>query len=267
MKSVCFVIPFRSKAKSNNWSFHCAQLRRTLESLLNTTSENFHVVVVVSDVPQNQLINDKITYVDFDLDFMSRNEIILDFEPEDWRWYEFAMDHARRVCKGINYARELRMFDYFMSLDADDLISNNLSNYLGLTDSDSSYYVGKGFEFYENLNRLKKIDRNFNLICGSSHILRECSIPIFDMTQRSFHYFDFFTSHGWIKTKLMGAGEKFIEIDFPAVCYVKSKNNWSHSLLSLFGIIKYGMKNFWFKLIFTKPNFQQKLEFGLRVLN
>lgn len=268
MKTVCFVIPFRSQVNSNNWSFHSAQLRRTLESILNSSSDNFHVVVVITEVPENQLINEKVSYVEFGMEFLTSSQIILDFEPESWRWYEFAMDHARRVSKGINYGRDLRRFDYFMSLDADDLISKNLALYVGhgTENSDYSYFISKGFEYYDNLDFLRRIDRDFELICGSSHVLRECCIPIFDLNQRNFHYFDYFTSHGWIKTKLMAGGEKFIEINFPAVCYVKSKNNHSHSLLNLYDKFKSELKVFCYKLISGKPTVEQKLEFGLRAL-
>src|SRR5690606_4716603 len=134
---------------------------------------------------------------------------------------------GKKITYGCKIAKEDGC-DYIMSVDADDLISNQLLNYIEANNNNGKvpgWYIEKGYVVSEGGNwaiRQKKM----HLFNGSTHILRSDIINIPDFNSTEWHDFSLFTAHGWIKGRLKKYFNIEIEpIGFYAVVYIIHHNN------------------------------------------
>ena len=233
---IAFIVPFRSKASSQNWNFHSVLLNRTLKSISNQTNSNFKVIVVYNDFPENKFESDSITWLHFPFPFLKIKDIT-DYQSDAKRYFvkdqyaEFSMDQGRKSIFGADFARKAG-YRYIMSVDADDLVSNKIAQFVDdkIESAPSGWYVNKGYVYLEGKNLLFRYPRHMNQFCGSSYIVREdlISIPSFD--SRSMLDYSFFSGHAWLLNRLKENNNVLLQpLPFYGIIYILNSVSWMNS--------------------------------------
>lgn len=233
---IAFIVPFRSKTSSKNWDFHSSLLNRTLQSISNQTNSNFQIVVVYTDFPKNKFESKFVTWLHFPFPFLKVKDIT-DYESHAKQYFlkeqyaEFSMDQGRKSIFGAEYARKSG-YRYIMSVDADDLVSNKIAQFVedNQENSDAGWYVNKGYVYVENKNLLFRYPRNMNEFCGSSYIVRHdlISIPSFD--SRNMLDYSFFSGHAWLLNRLRDYNNAVLQpLPFYGIIYILNSVSWMNS--------------------------------------
>jgi hypothetical protein len=153
-----FAIPLRSRAVSRDWKRVCNLLSRTLSSILGQTDQNFYVAVGCHELPELTIPPDP--HVVF-LQTSAAIPTALAQQGEDKK-------RKRRLA--LAYLRTLGG-GYFMPLDADDLVSQRLVQYVRSNPPQFGYIMNKGYELDSQTGRVKYAPR-FSKFCGSCAIFR-----------------------------------------------------------------------------------------------
>lgn len=250
---IAFILPLKPKAQSKNWEKDCSLLQKTIESLLNQRSGNYKIFVVYSDEPEIKNSSQKIIWVKFSYPFVSFNDIpdatiILPHFKNDKVMLERRWDKSKKIFYGCKQAKE-QGCTYIMSVDADDLISNRLVEFMEkriTVDDCPGFYIKSGYLLQHGKKRMISIKDGMQNFNGSTHILRSDLLAIPDFEKGKWLDFNLFTSHGWVLHRLKESRNVQLEaIPFPAVIYVAHGGN----------ISKVGSLNFkerikqWIKLI------------------
>jgi hypothetical protein len=230
---IAFVVPFRPKETSQNWAYHSALLGRTLKSICNQSANSFMVIVVYTDLPENQFHHPRIVYLKFPYQRLGMNDIT-DYPGEVSKIYNErdavnVMDQGRRTIFGAKEAIRLNC-NYIMSVDADDLISDKIASFVEKNSSNKSagWYVNKGFVFFEGEKHLMKQPFKMNELNGSTHIIRCDLIPIPDFNSHNLLDFHFFSAHGWLRKRISQQyGEELTSLPFYAVIYSINPGGWT----------------------------------------
>lgn len=228
-----FVVPFRSKASSKDWNYHCALLNRTIRSILNQTVDNFKVIVVYTDFPEEKIENKNLIWLYFPFQFLTVHEIA-DYESYAKQYFakekyaEYAMDQARRSIYGSQLARELGS-SYIMSVDADDLVSNKIAEFVEEHKNikNSGWYVDRGYIYLDGKNYIYRYPKDINHFCGSTPIINTKLVPISDFKSTNLLDYNFFSSHAWLKYRLKDYYNSILEpLPFYAIVYVLNNQSW-----------------------------------------
>jgi hypothetical protein len=249
---IAFVIPFRSKATSDNWSFHSALLNRTIQSMLNQSNSDFRVIVVYSDYPENKIDSKFVIWLHFPFPFLKVDDIT-DYESHGKRYLrtnrdiEFSMDQGRKSIFGSRHAKDLGC-NYIMSVDADDLVSNKISQFVADNKETNcpGWYIDKGYVYDENKDQLFRYPRKFYDFCGSSYMIRTDLVSIPDFESKNLADYSFFSGHSWLIILLRDYKNVTIEpLPFYGAIYIINSVCWGNSG-SLF--LKNGLKK-WAKIL------------------
>ena len=243
-----FVVPFKSKAKSNDWEKDSLLLKRTLESTLNQVDENFRCYVVYSDMPLYPIYDSKIEWVHFPFDFLELEQIAdlhtfirrPNAHPEAYATR--FLDQGKRVLFGCTKAIN-NGCDYIMMLDADDLVSNRLSQFVNMNNRKENFgwFVSKGYLYRDGGGFLQKVPKGMNQMHGSVNIVRSNLIPMPDFNDRRLEPFVFFAHHTYLYSQIENLyGKQLQEIPFYATIYVVHNSGWStmHNDLTSFSFRK-----------------------------
>lgn len=260
---IAFVIPFRSKATSDNWPLHSSLLLRTLNSLLNQTDKNFLVILVYTDLPDFRLDHENLVWLQFPYDFLKVKDID-DYESYAKPYFsteifaEYGMDQARKSTYGCKLAKEMGS-EYIMSVDADDLVSNKMAKFVNLNSSSSNpgWYVNKGYVFVEGTKYIYRYPKNLNSFCGSTYIVRADLVSIPDFKSRNLLDYNFFSGHVWLKERLKQYHNAVL-LPFPlyAIIYILNSVSWGGTffIYSKKGILK------WVKIILYGQLLSKKIK-------
>jgi hypothetical protein len=234
---IAFIVPFRCKASSKNWEFHSALLNRTLQSITNQTNSNFKVIVVYTDFPENKYESNSVTWLHFPFPFLKVKEIT-DYELHAKQYFikeeyaEFSMDQGRKSIYGADVARKSG-YDYVMSVDADDLVSNKIVQFVedeNQNNNNPGWYVNKGYVYIENKNLLFRYPRNLNHFCGSSYIVRQDLIFIPSFESRNMLEYSFFSGHAWLLNRLKEYNKVVLQpLPFYGIIYILNSVSWMNS--------------------------------------
>lgn len=152
-----FVIPFRSSQTTTKWPEVCALLRRTLGSLRQQTHADFRALIVGREPPDFPLDDDRVEFVPTSLPIPDRN---LDSQ---------LLDQITKMQIGLNLARE-QQADFVMFVDADDVVSNRLAAFVNERVGANGFYLDSGYEYEEDVRRLKIRRSGFHLRTSTSHV-------------------------------------------------------------------------------------------------
>lgn len=248
-----FVIPLKPKSQSKNWEKDCAMLNNTLASLLNQTNEHFKVFVVYTDAPDLNIQSSKLHFIQFPFPFIPFDSIpeaqeILPHFSFDKLMLERRWDKSKKIFYGCKIAKE-QGCNYLMSVDADDLLSNKLVEFVEsrqTTNHVPGFYISKGYLLNYGKKRMIKINEGMQNFNGSTHILSSEFVVIPDFEKGKWMDFNLFTSHGWVLHRLKEQYNIQLEsIPFPAVVYVAHGGNISKVSMQKFtGKIKQLIKSF-----------------------
>ena len=241
-----FVIPFKSKEKSKDWAQDCAFLVRTLRSVLNQNNKNFRCYVVYSDLPLNVVENEKVVWVRFPYPFLASHEI----EDEERSAVQYGLgkflpnfyDQGKKILFGAAQAKK-DSCRYIMSLDADDLVSNKLVEFVQQQTSanEAGWYVNKGLMYAEGSSFLLTVPKNMNYVCASVNIIRSDLVPEPDFAGRRYEDFQFYSSHAYMVEALKLKYDIDLKpVPFYSLVYVIHHSNFfNHSNQ----ITKFSLKN------------------------
>ena len=262
-----FIIPFKAKVKSKNWEVDCHFLANTLNSICNQLDNNYLVYVVYTDLPVNLTKNEKIIFIYFPYSFIDNEElkrVELKTDPNsEFVIDERMFDQGKRILFGCKKARKDGC-NFFMSVDADDLISNRISSFISQNSKEKiGWFVNQGYLLKNGTPLLIKINKNMDYLNCSTHIIHESLIPEVNFNSNKIEDFSFFSSHGYLRERIrIIKNETLKPLPFKALIYFIHDSNWSG-----FGT---SMKKKWFKtfgkyVIFGKfLNASIKREFGIR---
>lgn len=258
---LAFVIPFKPKRNSKNWECDGTYLKNTLMSVLNQTCESFHVFVVVSDMPFNNVTHPKIDYLKlpgkyctFDEIQDGNDELVANTFYKE-RDVEYLFDQGRKQMYGAAMAKS-RGFDYVMCVDADDLVSNNIAAYVERHKNTEimGWFVNKGYYFIAKDCVFIRQPYSMNMMNGSTHIVHRNYIPDFHTEELNVKSTNFFSNHPYLPARLKTQfGKELQPLPFYAVIYLISNLNWWTTVDKLKGQSLIQRFKFHFrKVLFTK---------------
>jgi len=230
-----FVLPFKPRSQSKNWEKDCALLEATIGSLLRQQSGDYKIYVVYSDKPGININSDKVMLLAFPYPFVTSDKItsakeILHHFKHDNIMLERRWDKSRKIMYGCVEAIKDGC-DYLMSVDADDLISDQLVKYITERTKEiklPGFYINKGYLYNYGSSRMISINEGMQNFNGSTHILHASLIKETDFENGQWIDFNLFTSHGWILYRLKEElGIELEPVPFPAVIYVAHGGNIS----------------------------------------
>lgn len=217
---IYFGIPLRCKAVSNNWENVEKWFNRTLWSVYNQTDNKFKIIVVYHDMPK--------LYKKYD----NRVEFIKVKTKLPKNRHEMMIDKGYKVHTIAMRVRELGG-GFTMLVDADDLISNRIAEYVNKNIDKNGFTSKNGYYYYEGNNYVKKGHRFPN---GSSTIVK---YEIEDLPNK---YYDIEThnndsnphiirkNHGHIPRICKENGKPLSILPFMASIYVRNTGD-NHSLI------------------------------------
>ena len=266
---IAFIIPIKPKNVSKNWKYDNLLWERTLKSVCAQKDKNFKVFVVYTDIPELNYAHSNIHFVYFPYKMVPALEILdLDYVKQHYalEYAEKMMDKSKKIMYGCNQGIQFGC-DYFMGLDSDDLVSNQLVSYINNYKGklSSGWRIMRGYVYEEGNVYLTKENR-IEGICGSSHILHKILISIPDFNENRLWNFNLFESHGYLYNRVKQYYNVVLD-DYPffGIVYVAHQNNYSNILSKLNRV---SIKNIIKKLIrFKYLSNKLKDEFGIYKLS
>lgn len=154
-----FIIPLKSARVSKSWDLVCKLFERTLRSVCNQTSSDYHVIVVCHEKPEIGFDSPKITYVQ------------VDFPLPGAEYVSKEKDRRLKVQVGLLQAKAMNA-SHIMFVDADDCVSKHLAEFVSKHSDQNGWFLGKGYDYQEDLRLLRVRNKNLHLRTGSSHIIK-----------------------------------------------------------------------------------------------
>lgn len=140
---IYFGIPLRSKETSNNWDKVTEFFNRTLWSVYNQTDPDFRIIVACHDIP-------KLKH-----EFDGRVEFIQVQAPIPHTKEEMMLDKGYKV---HTIGMRIREYGggYTMMVDADDLQSNRIAEYVNKHPNENGFLSHNGYYWHVGDNYIKK---------------------------------------------------------------------------------------------------------------
>jgi hypothetical protein len=160
--TVVFLIPFASKRVKKNWFEACRHLEQTLKSILNSSCSDYRVVVVGHEFPDFTVeIDERFKFIslDHDLPFHTKKNIA------------GIMDKMIKIEAAWNYVKNNYSSKYIFKLDADDLISSRLVDYLKSSIEEDGFLITKGWIWKSNSKIFIQKTETFDQSSGSCVII------------------------------------------------------------------------------------------------
>jgi hypothetical protein len=158
---VAFLIPFASRRTKSRWDIACAHLRHTLKSVQNSTSESYCVVVAGHEPPDFNIETDsKVYFLPVDHDIPQHQDAV-----------GGRLDKLAKIGAAWNYAKSRWNPDYLMKLDADDLVSARLVQWLENFGREPGYLIEHGWVWRSGARFLQWTEY-LDRVCASCLIVR-----------------------------------------------------------------------------------------------
>ena len=160
---VAFLIPFASRRTKSRWDIACADLRQTLKSVHNSTSESYCVVVAGHEAPDfNIETKAKACFLSVDHDIPRHQNAVVSGR----------LDKLAKIAAAWNYAKSTWNPHYLMKLDADDLISSRLVQWLENFGREPGYLMKHGWLWQSGARHLLQFTEYLDRVCASCLIIR-----------------------------------------------------------------------------------------------
>jgi hypothetical protein len=166
-QTVFFGIPLKARAVSKNWDWTVRDFNRTLASIYNQTNPNFRILVGCHDIPELLIPTDeRLEFLNVDTPLNSaRNEGAL------------FQDRSTKLQRMAEHFREAGG-EWFMTLDADDLVSSQLVEFILAQSNPNGFIIRRGYVLDQVSRLVAEIPHPevfkwpFDKICGSCAIIR-----------------------------------------------------------------------------------------------
>jgi hypothetical protein len=160
---VAFLIPFASRRTKSRWDIACTDLRRTLKSVHNSISESYCVVVAGHEPPDFSIeTNAKACFLSVDHDIPRHQNAVVSGR----------LDKLAKIAAAWNYAKSMWNPHYLMKLDADDLISSRLVQWLENFGREPGYLIKHGWLWQSGARHLLQFTEYLDRVCASCLIIR-----------------------------------------------------------------------------------------------
>ncbi|MDX2214434.1 MAG: hypothetical protein SFY66_14175 [Oculatellaceae cyanobacterium bins.114] len=203
-----FVIPLQSSKVSKSWDTVTLLFERTLRSLCNQTSSDFNVVVACHEKPEIDFHHPKITYIPVDFPVPAA----------DVR-FEKVRDRMRKHLTALKYALESNP-THVMKVDADDLVSRRLTEYVGQHPTANGWYMRQGYLYAEGSKQIYLAHNDFYRRCGSCNILRSDLVKVpDDLHDQALDFSGYYTKHSTVEKLFAEKGTPLEPLPFAGALY------------------------------------------------
>lgn len=213
-----FIIPIKSKQVAKSWKQVSELFENCLRSCCSQTSHKFRVIVVCHDKPEISFQHPFVTYIQVDFPPPSESSltgnIMADIRPKD-------LDRLLKLLVGLESAKVFSPA-HVMFLDADDLVSNKLAEFVEQAPNSNGWFFINGYEYFYGSNRIFK-RKYFHMRCGSSFIIRLDLYRSFfkekmpsDISQIDVYYF----CHNYLESRFFERGTPLEALPFEGAIYV-----------------------------------------------
>jgi hypothetical protein len=154
---LCFVMALKSKLVSKNWQKVSEVFENSLRSAYSQIDPNFKVIVVCHEIPiLTDQYDERVEFIQ--VNFPPPTELVTQKTMAD-KW--------RKLAVGMVRVGEINP-DFVMIMDADDLVSNQLSQYVNAHKSANGWMLRRGYTYSHNSPWIYK---NNHFTCGSDAIV------------------------------------------------------------------------------------------------
>ena len=158
-----FITTLRHPKNSISYKRVETLLERTVKSVCNQTNRNFRFIVVGNQLPQFPSVPSEMDFVR--VDFKPPSALKgSKLDINDCR-----TDKATKYFIGLLHARQYNP-EYVMFLDADDVVSNKITEYANSHPDRNGWLIDKGY-IYGDGGVLIRWTKEFHMKCGTSRIV------------------------------------------------------------------------------------------------
>jgi len=160
---IVFLIPFASRKVKSKWEIACVHLRQTLKSIQNSSSGNYRVVVAGHEAPDFDVgIDTRFVFLSLSHPIPKHPDPLVSGRLDKLIKYAAAWEYSQKKWKP----------EYVMKLDADDLISSRLVEWLDQFSGEPGYLIKPGWVWNSGAGYLIQKVEYLDRICGSCLIIR-----------------------------------------------------------------------------------------------
>jgi len=247
-----FVVPVKSKLVTSDWDKFSQIFERTLKSICNQTDSNFKVVAVCHEIPDITFSHPNLHYVSVDFAPPVSNG----FESSKSHYKAKEMDKGNKILKGVEYASNMFNTDYIMTVDSDDYVSKNISEFVNNSSGEiPGWYIKNGYIHVEGRKFLVKTF-NFKYLCGSSIIVKPELVQYFIGVNSTF-YFDH-------RLTILNSNITLQKVPFPAGIY--DVGNGENINMSFQNVKKFSQDGNWISLAGFKRLFGRLKKYRFRFI-
>ena len=156
---IAVIVPLMAPEIAKDWSYVQFCLNRTLASVLASSGVDFRIYVICQSRPEQMMQDARI-------EFLQAENPLPNPEDKD----EKRNDKGLKIMMGVRKAAEYKP-DYIMRIDADDLLSRHLFEYVAQTPGYDAFFVNRGYEWQEG-SSIISTRRHFHQYCGTCFISR-----------------------------------------------------------------------------------------------
>ncbi|MDX2212477.1 MAG: hypothetical protein SFY66_04230 [Oculatellaceae cyanobacterium bins.114] len=218
---LCFVIALKSKAVSKNWDVVSQLFEDSLRSAYHQIDPDFKIIAVCHETPQLHHTYDNRVEI-INVDFLPPPSVAAtDLTMQD-KW--------KKIAVGMVRAREFRP-DFVMLMDADDLVSCHLSQYVNAHKEANGWILKQGYR-YRYGSRWIYLDDHFN--CGTNAIVssRLIQFPLNTSSEEISKCVVLTHGHTVIEQHLRELGTPLEPLPFLGAVYTHSHgDNWTDTYI------------------------------------
>jgi hypothetical protein len=208
-----FGIPLRAQESSRDWNKVCERFRATIHSILRQTSPEFTVLVACHQIPDlGDPYDSRIHFLQADFS-----------APSLQAYHEHMVDKGRKVHLILSTIKRFGL-GYFMAVDADDLVSRRIVEFVQQRQAVPGWLIRFGFEYQVGRDFIQ-LNPVINRHCGTTNIvqLQSNDLPddmtdmdVADVSKR-------YVMRRWHRAWPVGfaeLGRRFRTLPFPGCIYV-----------------------------------------------
>lgn len=205
-----FIVPLKSAQVSRSWSRASALCERTLRSICAQTSGEFRAVLVCHEPPQMSFRHPS-------LEIVSRPDL-----PVPTSLIAQRHDKWIKARIGLVTQRPRAPF-HAMIMDADDCVSNRLAGWIAAHPASPGWYFDRGYIHDEGTRTLFIHRHRFDLMCGTSSILRCVTDEIPDGLDGPLTSYPILRyGHSKIVDHMNSVGRPLRRLPFPGAVYIRN---------------------------------------------
>ena len=197
-----FIVPLKSARVADSWEQVSKLFCRTIASACAQTSAEFRIVVACHEIPQGDFSNPNLEFIQVPYP-----------APSTASFSDLRLDKKHKRFTAFTRALEYSP-NHVMFLDADDLVSNRLAQFVADHSAANGWYLRSGYFFCEKQALLHRERWRFHKWCGSSYIVRPEHLAFLLGSDERILY-----SHRWLDREMRRHGTPLRPLPFSGAIY------------------------------------------------